>query len=90
MANCSFSHSTRAEAITALANLSPADAAAATSAKLVVGSGAKTLVDARGWGEARDQLPSAADAMRIPPRERSLAAKPIYARAPDARPRQAA
>ena len=78
------------EAITALTNLSPADAAAATSAKLVVGSGAKTLVDARGWGEARDQLPSAADAMRIPPRERSLAAKPIYARAPDARPRQAA
>jgi len=73
-----------------LANLSPLDAAAATSANLVIGSGAGALVGARGWGDARDMLPSAADAMAIPTEQRSLPAKPIYARAPDARPRQAA
>lgn len=73
-----------------LANLSPAAAAAATSAKLVVGSGAGALVEARGWGEAREMLPSAADSMKLPTDQRSLPAKPVYARAPDARPRQAA
>ena len=77
----------RGEPTSELANLSPADAAAANSAKLVVGSGANALIEARGWGEARDMLPSAADAMTD---LRSLPAKPIYARAPDARPRQAA
>lgn len=73
-----------------LANLSPAAAAAATSAKLVVGSGAGALIEARGWGEARDMLPSAADSMNLSTDQRTLPAKPIYARAPDARPRQAA
>jgi tRNA threonylcarbamoyl adenosine modification protein YeaZ len=73
-----------------LANLSPASAAAATSAKLVVGSGAAALVAARGWGEARDAWPSAADSMKLALDQRSLPAKPIYARAPDAQPRQAA
>jgi tRNA threonylcarbamoyladenosine biosynthesis protein TsaB len=73
-----------------LANLSPAAAAAATSAKLVVGSGAGALIKARGWGEARDMLPSAADSMKLPSNQRTLPAKPVYARAPDARPRQAA
>jgi tRNA threonylcarbamoyl adenosine modification protein YeaZ len=73
-----------------LANLSPAAAAAATSAKLVIGSGAGALIKARGWGEARDMLPSAADSMKLPTNQRTLPAKPVYARAPDARPRQAA
>ena len=73
-----------------LANLPPTAAAAATSAKLVVGSGARALVEARGWGETRDVLPAAADAMKLPTDQRSLPAKPIYARAPDAQPRQAA
>ena len=73
-----------------LANLPPAGAAAATSANLVIGSGAGALVAARGWGEARDALPSAADAMKLAPDQRSLPTKPIYARAPDAQPRQAA
>jgi tRNA threonylcarbamoyl adenosine modification protein YeaZ len=73
-----------------LANLSPAGAAAVTSANLVIGSGAEALVAARGWGEARDALPSAADAMKLALDRRSLPAKPIYARAPDAQPRQAA
>src|SRR5689334_20591763 len=35
-----------------LLNLRPTDAAAATSARVVIGSAAKKLVDARGWGEA--------------------------------------
>ncbi|MFL6729833.1 MAG: tRNA (adenosine(37)-N6)-threonylcarbamoyltransferase complex dimerization subunit type 1 TsaB [Sphingomicrobium sp.] len=74
----------------ALLNLCPAEAAAATSAHLVVGSAARTLVDARGWGEARDALPSAADAFKLPEHLRSLPPRPVYARAPDAQPRQAA
>jgi len=73
-----------------LANLSPAGAAAATSANVVIGTGAGALVAARGWGEARDALPSAANAMVLESDQRSLPAKPIYARAPDARPREAA
>jgi len=73
-----------------LANLSPASAAAVTSAKLVIGSGAEAFIAARGWGEAHDALPSAANAMKLAPDQRSLPAKPIYARAPDAQPRQAA
>ena len=78
------------KAISDLANLSPAGAAAAISAKLVVGSGARQLVDARGWGEARESWPSAANALAMPEPLRSLPPKPIYARAPDARPKQAA
>lgn len=66
-------------------NLSPTAAAGATSAQLVIGSGARQLVDARGWGEARDVLPSAANALKLPPEMRSLPPKPIYARAPDAK-----
>ena len=73
-----------------LTNLHPAEAAAATSASLVVGSGAEALVRARGWGEAVDALASAAVAFKLPPGLRSLPPKPLYARAPDARPRQAA
>ena len=73
-----------------LLNLPPAQAASAISAGLVVGPGAATLVDARGSGEARESLPSARNALRLPEQLRSLAPKPVYARAPDARPRVAA
>ena len=72
-----------------LLNLPPAAAAAATSAWLVIGSGAHQLVAARGWGEARDALPSAADALKVAPGLRTLAAKPLYARAPDAKAKAA-
>ena len=68
-----------------LLNLRPVAAAVAIGADVVVGSGARQLVDARGWGEARDVLPSAADALKMPEALRSLPPKPIYARAPDAR-----
>jgi tRNA threonylcarbamoyl adenosine modification protein YeaZ len=72
-----------------LMNLPPVAAAAATSADLVVGSAAHTLVDARGWGEAVDALPSAADALKLPENLRSLAPRPVYARAPDAKAKAA-
>jgi len=71
-------------------NLSPAEAAHAIGAALVVGSGAQKLVDARGWGEAREQWPSAANALKLPLALRSLPALPVYARAPDARIPEAA
>jgi hypothetical protein len=72
-----------------LLNLPPAAAASAVSAGVVIGSGAAALVDARGWGEAREAWPSAADALALPPALRALSAKPFYARAPDARARAA-
>jgi hypothetical protein len=71
-------------------NLVPAEAAAAISATLVIGSGARQLVEARGWGEAREAWPSAADALKLPESLRNLAARPVYARAPDARAKEAA
>jgi tRNA threonylcarbamoyladenosine biosynthesis protein TsaB len=73
-----------------LRNALPSDAAHLLTADLVVGSGAKVLVEARGWGEARDLWPSAANALRLPQDLRSLASKPVYARAPDAKVREAA
>jgi tRNA threonylcarbamoyladenosine biosynthesis protein TsaB len=74
----------------ALANLPPAAAAAATTAELVLGSGAQQLVDARGWGEAREAWPSAAHALKLPEDLRTMLPKPVYARAPDARVKEAA
>ena len=79
-----------AQAASELLNLTPSEAAAATSAERVVGTGARALVEARGWGEARDAWPAAAHALDLPEALRSLPPRPIYARAPDARPRQAA
>lgn len=73
-----------------LFNLPAAEAAQATSAALVVGSGAEQLVKARGWGEARERWPSAANALRLSDAQRSLAPRPVYARAPDARVPEAA
>ena len=73
-----------------LLNLPPAAAARAIDSDLVIGSGARQLVEARGWGEARDAWPSAANALKLRDDLRALPAKPIYARAPDARAREAA
>jgi tRNA threonylcarbamoyl adenosine modification protein YeaZ len=79
-----------AEPTSDIRNLVPAEAAHFASAALIVGSGAQQLVDARGWGEALEAWPSAANALKLPQPLRSLPAKPVYARAPDARARQAA
>jgi tRNA threonylcarbamoyl adenosine modification protein YeaZ len=73
-----------------LVNAVPSKAASLTTAHLVVGSGSEALVDARGWGEARDLLPSAANAVRLSDALRGLPPKPVYARAPDARVPEAA
>jgi len=72
-----------------LLNLAPQAAAALIAAPLVVGNGAAALVAARGTGEALDLLPSAADVVKLPPALASLPPKPVYARAPDAKPKAA-
>jgi len=69
---------------TPLSNLPPEAAAALVSAERVVGPGAGDLVEARGWGEAIEAWPRAADALKLPAELRTLAARPVYARAPDA------
>jgi hypothetical protein len=79
-----------AEPASELRNLVPAEAARFATAPIVVGSGASALVEARGWGEAREAWPSAADALKLPEGLRTLPPKPVYARAPDARAREAA
>lgn len=78
------------EALGPLINLAPDEAAKMISASLVLGSGAPALIDARGTGEARDCCPSARNAFRLPATLRSLEPRPLYARAPDARPKPAA
>jgi tRNA threonylcarbamoyl adenosine modification protein YeaZ len=74
------------EPLDALRSLSPEAAAAAVDAPLVLGSGGEALVAARGYGEWREALPRAADARLLPQALRSLPARPIYGRAPDAKP----
>ena len=78
------------DAVTQIRNLVPAIAAATTQAQLVIGSGAQQLVVARGWGEAREAWPSATNALKLPESLRTIAPKPVYARAPDARAKEAA
>lgn len=69
-----------------LRSLRPEEAAAAIRAHVVAGDGAAALVSARGSGRAIDALPRAADARHLPAALRTLPARPIYGRAPDAKP----
>src|SRR3990170_8885142 len=73
-----------------LLNLSAPDAANAVATPLVAGTGAALLVAARGSGEALDLYPSARNALLLPEPLRTLDPRPLYGRAPDARPRRAA
>jgi len=73
-----------------LLNLPPDTAATSIATALVVGTGAALLVEARGSGEALDLYPSASNAFLLPAPLRTLEPRPLYGRAPDARPRQAA
>lgn len=73
-----------------LLNLPPGAAARMIDAPLVVGGGAAALVEARGSGEAVDLAPSASHVLKLPPGLRTMEPRPIYARAPDACPREAA
>ena len=75
---------------TEVLNLPPADAAATISSMRVAGPGASALVDARGWGEAVEGWPSAANALQLPEPLRSLPPAPVYVRAPDAKVRSVA
>ena len=70
----------------ALQSLLPDQAAAGCRTARVAGSGAEALVSARGFGEAVDALPRAADARLLPEALRSLPPRPIYGRGPDAKP----
>ena len=69
-----------------LRSLPPGEAAAAIRSHRVAGSGAARLVAERGWGEAIEALPRAADARLLPLALRSLPPRPIYGRGPDAKP----
>lgn len=80
----------RLEPTTQILNLAPEAAATAISAARVAGPGADALVAARGSGEAVEAWPTAALALKLPETLRSLAAAPVYARAPDAKVRPAA
>jgi tRNA threonylcarbamoyl adenosine modification protein YeaZ len=71
-----------------LRSLLPEHAAKAVSAHHVHGSGAEMLVSARGYGDAHEGLPRAADALLLPAELRSLPPRPIYGREPDAKPMQ--
>jgi tRNA threonylcarbamoyl adenosine modification protein YeaZ len=83
-----FSGPARA-ALGPLLNLPPGEAAAAVSAHQAIGPAARALVQARGWGEALEALPTASHLLRVPNELRSLSPRPIYARASDARPKAA-
>ena len=70
-------------------NLTPQAAAMKIDAPLIVGSGAEALVEARHSGEALPLVPTATRALSLPELLRSLECKPVYVRAPDARPKAA-
>lgn len=72
-------------ALAPLRSLPPEGAARLLTAHCVLGSGAPAVVAARGWGEAFEAHPRAADAARLPPELIALPLRPIYGRAPDAR-----
>jgi tRNA threonylcarbamoyladenosine biosynthesis protein TsaB len=76
-------------AVTDLVSLPPENAARFAIDAVVAGSGATTLVGARGHGEAIEALPDAADAALLPEAFRALSPKPIYGRPPDAKPKAA-
>jgi tRNA threonylcarbamoyl adenosine modification protein YeaZ len=71
-------------------SMAPEDAARAITAPLVVGSAAEALVARRGSGEAVDLLPRATRTLSLSLPLRTLDPRPVYARAPDAKPAVAA
>jgi tRNA threonylcarbamoyladenosine biosynthesis protein TsaB len=73
-------------ALSDLASLPPEEAAGMISERVVAGSGAAALAGSRGLVEPIDMLPVAAAAGLLPIDWRMLDPRPIYGRAPDARP----
>ena len=74
------------EPVDALRSLTPSAAAQEIGPELVIGSGAQALVEARGWGRWTPAVPRASDARFLTPAAKSLTLRPIYGRAPDAKP----
>lgn len=70
-------------------SLTPQAAAHAVDAPLVLGPSAETLVEERRSGQAIVAHPRAAHALRLPKALRSMALRPLYGRAPDAKPKAA-
>jgi tRNA threonylcarbamoyladenosine biosynthesis protein TsaB len=71
--------------MTELISLRPEIAAERFTTDRVAGSGAEALVAARGYGTVVEAFPRAADLIRLPDALATLAPKPIYGRAPDAK-----
>jgi hypothetical protein len=69
-----------------LASLTPADAIARLDGRIAVGNGVRFLTTLDPDLDARDVLPDAASAILLPPAFTVLPPRPIYGRAPDARP----
>jgi tRNA threonylcarbamoyl adenosine modification protein YeaZ len=69
---------------TTIASMPAMQAAGCIMAPLIVGSGAESVRLARGTGIARDMLPRAADARKLPDAFRQLPPRAVYIRAPDA------
>lgn len=80
-----FERNSRA-ALDPFASLSADYAVAVITETLILGNAAAELVAARGHGEAAAAFPRAADAMLLPPAFAALEPRPIYGRAPDAKP----
>jgi tRNA threonylcarbamoyl adenosine modification protein YeaZ len=71
--------------VDSLRSLTPEKAATEIPDPLVLGSGAATLVAARGVGRAEEVYPNAADARLLPAALAGLPPTPLYGRAPDAK-----
>jgi len=69
-----------------LASLKPDAALAAIGALPAAGNGVRWLAALDASLDLTEALPDAADAVRLPPAWTTLAARPIYGRAPDAKP----
>ncbi|WP_228275185.1 tRNA (adenosine(37)-N6)-threonylcarbamoyltransferase complex dimerization subunit type 1 TsaB [Stakelama tenebrarum] len=74
------------EAATPLQSLYPQDALAACAGLAAIGSGVPRLLALDPAYPARDALPRAADAPLLPANAAALPPRPIYGRAPDAKP----
>ena len=68
------------------ASLKPADALAALAGRRAIGGGARLLAALDPSLAPDESLPDAADAVLLPPAFTMLPPKPIYGRAPDAKP----
>lgn len=69
-----------------LSSLLPSEAASALPDELIVGSAAAELISIRNHGAAREGHVRASQALRLPLELRQLPPRPIYGRAPDAKP----